>query len=238
VQEVDDNTTRRLVHQDELNLIYETGLPPHKLIVKPGAIATLIKNLDVKAGLVNGTRLRILDVNRDRMSVEIISDFPNLEERIVTLPRVRFLKEISHTLVMVRVQFPIRLAFAVTVNKSQGLTLDKVLTILQLFPNTMLLMHSSFLQVGLFLPNPLTDHGKLYVAMSRVRHKEDLKFCIYDDPNGLQGVLRGPTRRQDIWFTKNKVIRQLWDTGMAAVPPPPKDQRPPPPIAHLEASVS
>jgi len=126
VGEVPEPTARRLVHQDELHLILETGMPPHKLELKIGAIVNLIKNLDVKSGLVNGCRLRVTKVSRDRLDAEIISEFPNLKESHVSLPRVRFLKECGHALVMQRIQFPVRLGFACTINKSQGLTLDKV----------------------------------------------------------------------------------------------------------------
>lgn len=126
IDEVDGNTSRRLVHQDELNMIIETGMPPHVLELKKGAILNLIKNLDVKSGLVNGCRLRVESVNRDRLVAEIISDFPNLKETKVCLPRVKFLKECGHAITMQRIQFPVRLAFACTINKSQGLTLDKV----------------------------------------------------------------------------------------------------------------
>lgn len=50
-------------------------------------------------------------------------------------------------------QFPIRLAFAMTCNKSQGQTLDRC---------------------GLVLTTPCFTHGQLYVALSRVRKEEDL----------------------------------------------------------------
>lgn len=126
VTEVDGEVSRRLVHQDELNMILETGMPPHVLELKKGVIVNLIKNLDVSAGLVNGTRLRVVSISRDLLVCDIISDFPNIAEKRVSLPRVRFLKECSHALVMQRVQFPVRVAFACTINKSQGLTLDKV----------------------------------------------------------------------------------------------------------------
>jgi len=69
--------------------------------------------------------------------------------------------------------------------------------------------------------------------MSRVRRRQDLKFLILDDPNQMQGY----ERRLKLWFTRNKVIRQLWDTSMAAKPPIPLADRAPPPQAHLEASV-
>lgn len=49
-----------------------------------------------------------------------------------------------------RIQFPIRLAFLVTINKSQGQTFDRV---------------------GIFLPSPVFTHGQLYVAFSHVRNE-------------------------------------------------------------------
>ena len=52
-----------------------------------------------------------------------------------------------------RRQFPVRLAFAMTINKSQGQTFKKV---------------------GLFLPKPVFTHGQLYVALSRVGSPSDI----------------------------------------------------------------
>ena len=52
-------------------------------------------------------------------------------------------------------QFPIRLSFAMTVNKSQGQTI----------PN-----------VGVYLPAPVFSHGQLYVAMSRAKSRTNIKI--------------------------------------------------------------
>ena len=45
-----------------------------------------------------------------------------------------------------RVQFPLRLAYSVTINKAQGQTFDKV---------------------GIYLPKPVFSHGQIYVAWSK-----------------------------------------------------------------------
>jgi len=62
-----------------------------------------------------------------------------------------------------RRQFPISLCFAMTINKSQGQTLNKV---------------------GLYLSRPVFTHRQLYVALSRVKSKKGLKILILDD-NGI-----------------------------------------------------
>jgi len=56
-----------------------------------------------------------------------------------------------------RRQFPIRLAFAMTINKAQGQT---------------------FGRVGLYLREPVFSHGQLYVAFSRVRNSHSIKVKI------------------------------------------------------------
>ena len=61
-----------------------------------------------------------------------------------------------------RKQFPIKLSFAMTINKAQGQTLN---------------------QVAVFLKQPCFSHGQLYVALSRLRRADKLK--IFYDENSL-----------------------------------------------------
>ena len=63
-----------------------------------------------------------------------------------------------------RKQFPIRLRFAMTVNKSQGQTI----------PN-----------VGVYLPDPVFSHGQLYVAMSRATARKNIRILALP-PNAIE----------------------------------------------------
>ena len=63
-----------------------------------------------------------------------------------------------------RRQFPVRLAFAMTINKSQGQTFDRI---------------------GVYLPQPVFSHGQLYVAFSRVRRMEDVCVMLERDDAGV-----------------------------------------------------
>ena len=55
-----------------------------------------------------------------------------------------------------RRQFPIKLAFAMRINESQGQTFDRV---------------------GIYLPQSCFSHGWLYVAMSRVGTEAGVRIC-------------------------------------------------------------
>jgi hypothetical protein len=58
---------------------------------------------------------------------------------------------------MCRRQFPVRAAFAMTINKAQGQTMA---------------------QVGIYLPQPVFSHGQLYVAASRVGRRQAAKVMV------------------------------------------------------------
>lgn len=135
------------------------SFPPHVLKLKKGAIVMLLRNINVKRQLCNGTRFIIREIGRRILTCEFISGVRRGER--VALPRICFTSdEEDLPVVFTRHQFPVRVAFAMTIHKAQGQTFDKV---------------------AVSLPRPCFTHGQLYVAVSRVRRFEDLTIHVSNE---------------------------------------------------------
>ena len=140
------------------NLNLGGGYPPHRLVLKENASIILLQNLDPRQGLCNGTRLICKRFHSKVIEAEVITG-TNIGE-MVFIPRITFMPTtLQLPFDMRRRQFPVKLAFGMTINKSQGQTLSIM---------------------GLYLPTPVFTHGQLYVAMSRVRSIDAVKVCIKD----------------------------------------------------------
>ena len=140
-----------------LNTLSPTGLPNHRLFIKPGMPLMLMRNLNPKMGLCNGTRLIFNKVhNIHLLECSIVGGEHNT--RKVLIPRVTLKpKDRKYPFEWCRRQFPVRVAFAMTINKSQGQTLSNV---------------------GVWLNDPCFAHGQLYVCISRVGSPSHIKFAI------------------------------------------------------------
>ncbi len=118
-------------------------------------VCIVLRNLNVGDGLTNNTRVRIHKIYDNIIIAQRIVP----PHEMLALPRIRFHFRLpfSQSYEMVRSQFPLRRAFALTYNKSQGQTLDKVL---------------------LDVRDHLFNHGYLYVGMSRVQVYNQIAFYV------------------------------------------------------------
>jgi len=149
-------------------------------MLKVGSPVMLLRNLNQSASLCNGTRLIITQLGARVLEAQIITG-SHIGDKVL-LPRIAL--HVSSTkwpFVLSRRQFPVRLCYAMTINKSQGQTLQNV---------------------GLYLPRPVFSHGQLYVAISRVTSRKGLRILIDDDTD--------PNTNATQNIVYKEILRSLW----------------------------
>ncbi|MCP5488512.1 MAG: AAA family ATPase [Verrucomicrobia bacterium] len=140
-----------------------TRLPaPVNLVLKPGAQVMFTKNDDDKRW-VNGTIGRVVNLKARTVDVEIesISIRQTIEVEPVTWEQYKYEYDEMEDRIVAKVvgrytQLPLMLAWAVTIHKAQGKTLDRV-----------------FVDLG----NRAFAAGQVYVALSRVRSLQHLRLA-------------------------------------------------------------
>ncbi|KAH7724800.1 hypothetical protein AAVH_07669 [Aphelenchoides avenae] len=115
-----DATAESQIHPPKLlNTLNPSSLPPHELNVKIGAVDMLLRNLNISGGLRNGTRLYVVKAGQRMLDCKILTG-PRKGEREI-IPRIKLNYDGNELpVVFARRQFPVRLAFAMRINKSQG----------------------------------------------------------------------------------------------------------------------
>lgn len=132
-------------HQE---MLMKQGPVPVQLQLKVGAEVMFIQN-DPQKRWVNGTRGTVVSIEDDKIVVE------KRQGRDVTAEKQQFsYLDADGQIVASVIQFPITLAYATTIHKSQGATLDELWCDL----------------------SNLWEPGQAYVALSRLRYARGLKI--------------------------------------------------------------
>lgn len=143
--------------EDFLYTLNRAGLPPYKLTLKQNCPIILLRNLNPCEGLCNGTRLICYDFKTHVISAKITTgDFKNTHVFILRIPLLSPGDD-KFVIPFKRIQFPVRLCFAMSINKAQGQTLDFS---------------------GLYVCKPVFSHSQLYVALSREKNANSFKVLI------------------------------------------------------------
>ncbi len=197
------------------------GLHPI-LCMAQGARVMLTSNLWVDAGLVNGAMGTVAAIcyrsgqAPPSLPVSVMVHFdsypgPTYPDGTVPIIPVRRSWSMSGVHCS-RLQLPLKLAWAVTIHKAQGLTLDRVV-----------------IDVG----KKEFSSGLTFVACSRVRHLSDL---LFDPPFPFQRVANlSKSKRLQERLSEDSRLEQLQTTTISAstIPTPP----PPPPPSTPAPSV-
>ena len=111
----------------------------------------------------------VLNVRRKVLQCRIISKDRRFGGKMVLIPRIRLLPNAKTLPVpLKRLQFPVRLAFAMTINKSQGQSVE---------------------HVGINLKTSVFSHGQLYVAFSRCTSLLNILVLLPEQSQGSRRTL-------------------------------------------------
>ena len=153
-KEIDDprGILRSMLTDDACMFYKQIGVPDHRLVLKKDDICFVMTTINRKEKLSKNTRVVIKEIYRYTIKVQTIDS----RAKEFFIPRVRFdVKLRFGGFILVRTQFPLRLAYAMTKNKSQGQSIPFSLNDIR---------------------HPPFSHGHLYVSMSRATDVDQVRF--------------------------------------------------------------
>ena len=157
------------------NSLEPSGIPPHNLLLKEGSSIMPLRNLDALR-LCNGTRLSVKSLMPHAIEATILTGCAKGED--VFLPRISMTPS-DMPFEFKRLQFPLRLAFVMSMNNAHGQLLKVA---------------------GVNLAAPCFSHGELYVACSRVRTGKN-RYILTPDAKTENIVYEAALRERNDFIT-------------------------------------
>lgn len=157
---VADEKFESFINVEVLNTFNPSGFPRHVIRLKRHMPIMLIRNLS--AGLCNGTRLSVVDVIDGRVLRAVVTSPGPRHGDVVLLPRITLdIDQVNSRAPFdwKRRQFPIQIAFVVSLNKVQGQSMERV---------------------GIDFTDACFAHGQHYTGSSRVGHPTRLRYFVPD----------------------------------------------------------
>jgi hypothetical protein len=138
--------------------------PSHVLKLKLNDICILMRAVSKVDKLATNTRVRIVGISHNIVRVSTLGDNP----KFANLPRFIFTLKMPYgkSFEVTRRQFPLRLAYSLSMNRSQGQTFDN--------------------RVVVDLTKHCFMHGHLNVALSRIRNSANIAVHIFESDYDAQ----------------------------------------------------
>ena len=138
----------------------------------------LLRNRSVREGMCNGTRMVVDSMGDENIWCRRLGRDGQLSAELYGIPRIPFEYDDSDTdktgLQFRRLEFPLKLAFDMTIAKAQGQTVPG--------------------KLGLDLATDVFGPGQAYVALSRTRDGGNVTILTRQPPQGER-----PTIRNIVW---------------------------------------
>ncbi|KAL7075246.1 hypothetical protein ACQ4LE_005792 [Meloidogyne hapla] len=150
----------------QLNNLTPTGMPAHHLHLKVGSILVLLVNLNTSKSLCNGTRLIVRKLHTNLIEAETISGSNHGMTIGISRVRSTYKDKRPDGVSFERFQFPVRIAFAMTITKVQGQTCERL---------------------GIDLSDDPFAHGQLYTALSRATNSDLIRVYAPGKPRDSEG---------------------------------------------------
>lgn len=158
VKTTDNITEQELTYPIEfLNSLTFNGFLNHYLHLKEGMLIISLRNMNPALEMCNGTRLIIIHL-RNWIKEEKIMTGSNIGAKVLTLRIVLTITGHKWPFDLRRKQFPVKICYALTINKSHSQSLN---------------------YVGLYLPKLVFSHGQLYVCIIMSNFIKGIEDCYY-----------------------------------------------------------